>query len=270
MPVGICPITGRELNWNPQAENREAIRAFCAPFAPCSASFADVEIPQNLFYDWLRTEDQERIGSCQGHGITSCAEVSWHAGTNGEVVQLSRLHAYIGTQRIDRITGDNGSTISGGIEYAKRGFVDELILPYRGDRYPSQSVIDQILAIPQDAQFAIRSGIQVTSWRHARQLIAGRMPISIGTIWGFSIPSDGVVRSWNPPVSGGGHARFLGEIRDGLPCERGSWGKNLERISWTESAFNAMLRHPYTVCIALSGLAHPVARRVDFTKELWK
>jgi hypothetical protein len=31
-----------------------------------------------------------------------------------------------------------------------------------------------------------------------------------------------------------------------------------------------MLGHPYTVCLALSELANPVARNIDFTKELWK
>lgn len=266
----VCPRDKRVLNWNPQAEDRNAIDAFCAPFAMCSASFADVVIPKNLKRDWLRTENQGNIGSCQGHSLTSAAEVLYWVGSGGDVVQLSRLHAYLGTQKIDGIRGDNGSTIAGGLEYAKSGFVNEVDQPYRGDSYPTPGEVARILAIPQDQQYAIKSGIKVESYQHGKRLVAGGMAISIGSIWPFEIGNDGIVRRWAPMSGGGGHARVICEITDTLLTERGSWGSQLEHIYWTENAFNGMLGHPYTVCLALSELANPVARNIDFTKELWK
>ncbi|HSG71070.1 MAG TPA: hypothetical protein VLA12_11680, partial [Planctomycetaceae bacterium] len=61
---------------------------------------------------WLKIEDQNGFGSCQGHSLSSCAEVAHWLATGGEVIQLSRWFAYVGTQIIDGIWGDQGSTIS--------------------------------------------------------------------------------------------------------------------------------------------------------------
>lgn len=265
--------------WDPTRERREEIAAFCAQHQAAAQAFKSVEIPENLTHDWIRVEDQQRIGSCQGHDLTSLGEILHYYNTGGEVVQLSRLHAYIGTQRIDEqagtqgvyVGGDTGSTIGGGLQYALSGFVDETNCPYRGDAYPSINECRRILAIKQDPRFAVLSGFQVESYLHGLQCLAGGMVLTIGTIWDFLIDPDWIVRQWAPPQRGQGHARVIAEIRNRRLTEINSysknWGKN-GRFSWEESAFNAMLRHPWTVCLAVTGQAKPKPRRVDFAARL--
>lgn len=264
------------LNWHPDREDRSALRAFCARSQSAARAFRSVEVPDNLTRDWLRVENQGAIGSCQGHGLSSLGEVLHFNATGGEVVQLSRLHAYIGTQRIDQQSGvsgvvvgqDTGSTIKGGLDYALKGYTLESDCPYRGDSYPSLTRCREILAIPQDARFAVQSGFAVESHEHGLQCLAGGLVITIGTIWGFEIQSDWVARRWLPPQRGGGHARVVPEIRNRRLTEVNSWGERWGRngrFSWEPAAFEAMLRHPWTVCLAVSRDAVPKPKRVDFT-----
>ena len=275
----IDPQTGRPLSWDPSRERRDQIAAFCSRHQAAAQAFKSVEIPENLTRDWLRVEDQERIGSCQGHDITTLGEVLHFNATGGEVVQLSRLHAYIGTQQIDQAAGvqgvrvgqDTGSTIAGGLEYAKRGFVLESNCPYNGQAYPNGSECRRILSIDQDGQFRVLSGFVVESYLHGLQSVAGGMVLTIGTIWPFAIGSDFVVRTWQPSANGGGHARVIPEIRNRRLAEINSWGADWGihgRFCWEEAAFNAMLAHPWTVCLAVTGQAIPKPRRVDFAARL--
>jgi hypothetical protein len=275
MSLQICPRDGRTLAWIPENERRSELNSFCSPFESTSRLFADVEIPRDLSLDWMRVENQASIGSCQGHGITTADEALWYWST-GKPVQLSRLHAYIKSQQIDGLLGrgDVGSTIAGGLELAtKHGFIDESACLYRGDRYPTRDELNRITGLPIDPRYRVKSGITVKSWKHACQLLAGKMAISIGTVWPFRIDSDWVVRDW-VPQGNGGHARALiGEFKNGLPGERNSWGEqwgDKGRFWWTERAFDACLRHPMTVCIALSGLESPKPINVDFAKELFQ
>lgn len=82
--------------------------------------------------DWLLTEDQLQVGSCQGQMLSTVAEMAIKAAT-GQVVQLSAMWAYLQSQKIDRIRGDNGSTLSGGSEAAQTvGLCLQTLFPYPG------------------------------------------------------------------------------------------------------------------------------------------
>jgi len=270
-------MTDRPTGWIPDREDRQRIANFCARHQSAAQAFRNVEIPENLTHDWLRVEDQQRIGSCQGHDLTTGAEVL-HFYKTGQVIHLSRLHAYLGTQQVDERNGvsqvyvgaDTGSTIAGGLEYGLLGFVNEEHCPYRGDKYPHQEECRRILSIPQEAQYRLRSGFAVTDYQHALQCVAGGMVLTIGTVWPFACDADWVARTWSPRGRGG-HARAICEIRNRRLCEINShgqdWGQQ-GRFCWEESAFNAALKHPWTVCLALTGEARPQPRRIDFTK-LW-
>lgn len=268
----------RATGWIPDREDRHWLLAFCAQHQQHAAAFKSVEIPENVTHDWLTVENQQSIGSCQGHDITTGAEVLHYLAT-GEQVQLSRLHAYIGTQSIDQKNGvpgvyvgaDAGSTIRGGLEYGLRGFSLESGCPYRGDRYPNHDECQRILSVKQDIRFAIKSGFQVESYQHALQCVAGGMVLTIGTIWSFQIDPDWIVRQWSP-VGPGGHARSICEIRNRRLTEVNSWGRSWGlqgRFCWEEAAFNAALKHPWTVCLALTRDLKPKPKKIDFTK-LWK
>jgi hypothetical protein len=64
----------------------------------------------------MKIENQGSVGSCQGHALSSCVELCYYIATGDLTRQLSRAYAYYETQRIDNISGDRGSTISGGIK----------------------------------------------------------------------------------------------------------------------------------------------------------
>lgn len=114
--VKFDPQTGHPLTWLHEREDREQLRTFCASHQPAAAAFKSVTIPDNLTHDWLCVENQGHLGSCQGHAITTSAEVLYYVATGGEVVQLSRLKSYIDTQAEDGLLGsDSGSTIGGGL-----------------------------------------------------------------------------------------------------------------------------------------------------------
>lgn len=268
------PLTGHRLTWLTEREDRQKLATFCAHHQTAARAFKSVEIPENLTRDWLRVEAQGQLGSCQGNGLTTSAEVLYQVATGGEVVQLSRLKAYIDTQQVDNLLGaDNGSTISGGLAVATtQGFALETACPY-SEVYPDKSRRQQILAIPGEDRFRIKSGFRVESHEHGLQCLAGGMTITIGTIWPFEIASGWIVQRWSPDSRGGGHARSVCEIRNRRLTEVNSWGANWGRngrFSWDPSAFDAMLRHPDTVCLALCDLAVPRPRRVDFAARLFK
>ena len=268
----VDPQSGRPLAWFPERENYARLKALCAQHQHAAQAFKTVEVPHNLRYDWLRIEDQGQMGACQGHDITTCQEVIYHRAT-GNVVQLSRKWAYLHTQKRDGLVGSAcGSTIDGGKDLAlQEGGVFETTLPY-SDVYPHGSELQRILSIPGDKQFCIRSGFRVESAQHAKQCLAGGMAISMGILWPPQFDSNYVIRQWTRGAMGG-HAIAHCEITDGMLTGDNSWGVTWGRrgrFFWTDSAFNACLADPSTVCIALSDLATPTPREIDFTKELFR
>lgn len=95
------------------------------------------KLPESMgIKKWLQIENQRNQGSCQGHAQSTACEVSVYHSTNGQLIQFSRQFCYLATQRIDGISGDNGSTMSGGAESAsKYGLPLESEYPYLGG-YP--------------------------------------------------------------------------------------------------------------------------------------
>lgn len=269
MPIDSS--SGRPLAWFPERERYDNLRQFCATHQHAAQAFKTVEVPKNLRYDWLRIEDQGQMGACQGHDITTCQEVIYYRAT-GKIIQLSRKWAYLHTQKRDGLVGsDCGSTIDGGKDLAiEEGGTLETTLPY-SDVYPRGSELQRILSIPGDQQFCIRSGFRVESAQHAKQCLAGGMAITMGICWPPQFDSHFVIRRWTRG-SQGGHAIAHCEITDGMLTGDNSWGTNWGRSGrffWDDTAFDACLQDPSTVCIALSNLATPTPRKLDFTKELF-
>lgn len=266
----IDPSSGRPLAWFPARERYAQLRAFCARHQHAARAFRSVDVPRNLRYDWLRIEDQGQMGACQGHDLSTCQEVIYQRAS-GQIAQLSRLWAYLSTQQIDGLLGrDCGSTIEGGVQLATtQGAVLESALPYR-DSYPSVSEQQRILGVAADPAFIIRSGFRVESAQHAKQCLAGGMAITMGISWPPPFDSSYVIRSWRRGNQGG-HAIAHCEITNGLITGQNSWGPRWGvngRFFWTDSAFDACLRDPMTVCIALSDLSTPRPRDIDFAQEL--
>jgi C1A family cysteine protease len=163
------------------------------------------EIPDSMnVQDWLQIEDQGQQGSCQGHARTTAAEIAIYRATR-QKVQLNRQFAYITSQIVDGIRGDQGSTITGGARASmKYGEALESLWPYSG-RYDTR--------IPQ-ACYDDGQGRKLRSYKQLRTyddvmrwLVHGVGGIVIGIRWNPTCEPDsyGRIMSYNPR-SGGGHA----------------------------------------------------------------
>lgn len=203
--------------------------------------------------DWIRIENQNGFGSCQGHALSSVMEVAYWIASRGQVTQLSRWMAYVGTQQIDGIRGDQGSTISGGAKLAETyGVCPEEVYPY--PRRYTQSI--------SESQYEAAKPYRLRSFRTMRSvedvrnwLDAGLGGISIGVRWGS-----------------GGHAIAILEVlRDGSGVNvANSWGTSWGKsgwFTWTWRELEGKLRESYTRAIGMSDMAEIAPREWDFTKD---
>jgi C1A family cysteine protease len=233
----------------------------------------------------LVTEDQGSMGSCQGHSLSSCLEWCHYLATKGHYLQLSRLFAYLGSQRLDGIIGDNGSTLHGGARLAKDyGICPENILPYPvpavyprgGWQSMSSAAWDAAIKFKiATAQF-IETEPQAKTW-----LAAGAGLINIGVAWGQAMTPDsrGCIKSFRP--GGGGHAIVLGgylpDAAVGVSSGDGywyllhnSWSKRWGMSGWAyvaPSAVRQMLESRFTTFVGLSDMTDVKPREIDFTEE---
>lgn len=78
------------------------------------------------------------VHNCAGHARSTVMEyINW-IDTRGQVIQLSRMYAYLTAQMESGISGDQGATISGAMQAAKRrGCCLETTFPYPGRYTPT-------------------------------------------------------------------------------------------------------------------------------------
>lgn len=212
-----------------------------------------------------RVENQAQQGACQGHANSSIGESCWHTAT-GQNLQFSRQFAYIETQRIDGLLGrDQGSTITGGEKLSKtRGYPLEQLWVYTG-RYHTTPP-GGIQACYNDGKTRlIKTSAAMRSYDDCRKFLgAGVGAILLGITWNASMHSKGVIDSYDPNLSGGGHAvAFLGYSRRVDTKGRkylwllNSWGTNWGQKGWAEvapAAIDSMFRSRYTVMRGLSDM----------------
>jgi len=227
------------------------------PEAPMQSSeWQNFKRPEEIDINWHKTENQGPIGSCQGHSVSSVLERL--AFVNGERVQLSEIFAYLASQKIDGLLGaDDGSTISGGCKMAlEYGCPPESLTGYPRS-YPSSAERAKILSKENYAAGAPYKAL--SAWKVPRDhnatldFIGGGGGINFGIRWYSSmIPSDRVVRSYNPGRGGGGHAMcVLGYDKNGNLRAANSHADGGYLI--TPEAWAQMLSYSYTAAIGLMG-----------------
>lgn len=249
-------------------EDRENLAAL----APLPREFATYARPAEIGVDWHKTENQGQIGSCQGNDLTSCAERLQFVRTRDKssVVQLSRIFAYLATQKIDGLLGrDDGSTISGGVKLLLEvGVCPEKMTGYPAS-YPNAATRSQILAkLNYDAAGDYKA---VSKWKcpedpdEAMNFIGGGGAISLGLAWYSGlIPQDRVVKSFRPPARAGGHAMaMLGYTTGGNILGMNSWGDG--RYEITPDTWRQIMRNGQTAAIGVVGTSEPVP--VDWVKS---
>lgn len=232
---------------------------------------------------WLKVENQGQIGSCQGQSLTECMEYCYAIVNPANVMQYSRMYAYIASQMENNIRSDSGSTLEGGTRAAKKGICQESIAPYPPS-YPGWSWITQVMR--DDAKnHRLESVTQMRSAEQIKQYIGSGVGIvQIGISWGSEMAPDsqGCIRSFSGR-GGGGHAVvFAGYVPDadvGVQSSAGWWLllKNSWGTRWGVNGYayvdpracDQMLRHQWTSMYGRSDLAAPRVRPlpVDWTKE---
>jgi len=232
--------------------------------------------------DWMRIENQSRMGSCQGHSISSCLEHLYYVATGGEIIHFSRLFAYIATQRIDGITGDRGSTISGGAKLLKEyGLPLEDTVPYRLP-YPSSAQRRQILSdenYQKAKDFRARTFVYIKSFDEAWKWITGGGALSIGISWPVSKDARGLVTRFSGG-RGGGHAIYGGGaltpemsgFSEPVIAWGNSHGENYGDEGWfytTEKALESMLKsRNYRSCVGFSDMLNVTPRFISLTEYI--
>lgn len=217
---------------------------------------------------WLQIEDQRNMGSCQGHALSSCVEVAYNFESK-EIIQLSRMFAYIMSQRQDGIRGDSGSTISGGAKCAKEvGLCLESTFPYPG----SYTTNVPQAAIEEAKNYRIKNAVQMQSYDDIFEFLAsGVGGIDIGIMW--TIGDVEVVENYRGG-GGGGHALGLvgyTERKDSSGKNYiimvNSWGKqwgNNGTCEVSPRAIEQMLNSSFCECIGLSDMENIEPRRIEY------
>ena len=222
----------------------------------------------------IRIENQGSVGSCQGQALSSCVELSYYIATGDLTRQLSRAYGYYETQRIDSISGDRGSTISGGIKLATtRGIPREELWKYSG-RYDARRPSDWQAVETDAAIHKIGQSYRMTSYDGVRTFLgSGQGGISIGISWGREVDRP-IVNSFSG-AGGGNHAIALLGLSDRLDTSgrpfvwmMNSWGANWGNGGWSEwapAALEQMLKHKYTACYGMSDM--PNVKPREYTLE---
>lgn len=206
-------------------------------------------------YDFTVAEDHSFIAqgivvhNCQGHALSSVCEIAYYNASKGDIIQLSRWFAYVGTQKIDGIRGDQGSTISGGASLAKQyGICPEEVYPYPR-RYTYEITQAQYDAAKP---YRLKTARRMETVDDVRKWLDGGLGgINIGVRWG-----------------GGGHAVAIIETEGSGFRLANSWGTSWgDRgfFSWSEREMSQKLREGYTVAIGLTDMEEVKPREYEWS-----
>ena len=226
---------------------------------------------------FLRVENQGSVGACQGHSLSSSLEWCYRIATGGESIQLSRAMAYYESQRIDKITGDRGSTIAGGIKLGMNtGICVEELWKYTGRYNPARPVhYDDVLM--DASKYKLGRAVNLRSYTAVRSFLgSGQGAVHLGILWSNRL-NTAVLESYSDRGASGGHAISLyalseREDSDGNPYVwmMNSWSSNWGNKGWAEwspAAVGAMIESSYSHFVGVSDMPHVSPRK--FTVEDW-
>lgn len=246
-------------------DTRDAVMAYSGPLDTYEA---DELTPVEKPWDIAVTEDQARMNSCGGHGLSTAGERC--AGQRGVLMALSRMWSYLRGKARDNIRGDRGMTIGGGVWVAKNlGICRESVFPYP----QSYSEFIPPNAAEDAKNFLIGSASDITAGGQemAQQFLGRNMgALYCGCAWtnNMANPRNGVIESFGFGDGQGGHAWAIVALS---PRKQGNlhyyWLANSHSIRYgnrgfaevSPDTFEGMLRHRFTEAVGLSEPTVPVA-----------
>lgn len=222
--------------WRRDKEDRDFLIDAALPVAFSSSEIEN--IPEELDpRDWLQIEYQGAVGSCAGHARTTAHELAIYWAT-GQVVQLSRMHAYLTAQKEDGLLGrDQGSSITGNMRAARKvGTCFEATYPYPGHyttRIPAE-------AVKEAENHKLRNHAYCSTYEDVFRFLAARFGgVQIGVGWnGWTPDGRGVIERVGNGGGGGHSICFVGYSkrldRDG---RKYLWAANSWGVSWGLKGF---------------------------------
>jgi hypothetical protein len=167
--------------------------------------------PSQLFNPY----DQRNMGSCQAQALALIFKICFFLAT-GRIIEVSRMAAYILSQRKDGIQGDRGSTLSAGQWVATQHG-----LPYEKDwPYPRSynASVPQGIAYP----FKLVAAQPTRDVELIQEALDLGLPVQDGIMWDDSV-SRTICTDYRGN-GGGGHSTALWTKKDDLYRRINSWG----------------------------------------------
>lgn len=223
----------------------------------------------------LRCENQGPVGSCRGFSGSTGSEWIRTLATREIGVQLSPAWMYYMAQAEDRITGDRGSTIMGGVKVLQeRGICRNDLWPYK-PRYDNTRPSNWQEVLEDAAKHKIGRANRITSYDGVRAWLgSGQGYVDCGIPWSSAFAKPVVERFGG---GNGGHAIaliYLSERKDsqGRPFVWmfNSHGERSGVNGWSEWSpdfIEAAIRSRSGVFVGLSDMPNVKPREVDWIKD---
>lgn len=265
--------------YDPRMENRAALREQCLHGFNIMDLTADSDLPPTRgIKELMRRDDQARMNSCSGFGMTNSAEVTFFLQT-GKWRQFNPLWSYRRGQEISGIRGDRGATIHGVVTAAsKTGLLPEDLDNDGKAEYPY--VVDYNFPFPRDCygyagKWKIGYKLELRGFDEIlRFLQTNQGAVIVGGAWGNWKPNaDGIANRFY--AGGGGHARayidwitidnkiLLVEVNSHYK----TYGKNGYAFH-TKTFVDGQAKDKWTVTIGVSDLSNPEPRHIDWSRDL--
>jgi len=254
---------GIKWGWRDDLENREELHRT----ASAMPMLGDVEIPDvvdprevMVATGWL-PRNQGNEGSCAGNSLATNVEFCYCVATNGIWHRFSSDFLYYYAQKLDGITGDNGSTIDGGVRTVKgHGPVTEELYLSTGRYDPRPFTRDML---QNGSIHKLFHHVLITTYEEARQWLgSGLGAIHTGQSWKRSLNSD-VVDSYSGASIGGHSVAIVGYSDrkdtngDQYLIMANSWGTefgNQGFAEWSPTCVNQILQSRNTEWVGLSDM----------------
>lgn len=282
--MALIPIPdGIKWGWREDLEDRDRLLSGCADRRAVTALAGqygnDNEALSARIRDLMRVHNQGGQGSCRGHSGSSVAEVCMLIASGEILTQLSPQFMYIETQRIDRLSGDVGSTIQGGVQLLETvGCCSADLWPYpQPVRYQTRPPQHSVQECRDDAaKYRTRKHYDMPDYDTARTFLAsGQGAIDIGILWRESM-NQKVVETYSG--SGGGYHAVLLACLSKRKDRRGrpyvwllnSWGDRWAQSGWNEispATYDGFRRTRNNVMVGISDMESPTPRPLDFLRN---
>jgi len=263
--------------YDPKLENKEALIAQCIDF-DVNELVVQGDLPETRnIKEVMRRDDQGRISSCAGFGMTGAGEVTYFLQT-GKWRQFNPMWSYRRGQEVNNIRGDSGATIEGVVTAAKKvGFLPE---DFNNDGTPECIYVeDYNMKFPQNAaeiaaDWQIGYSINLKGFdENLKFLQANQGAIIVGGSWGNWRPNNrGICDSYSG--GGGGHARsYIDWITiDGViylvECNSHYNTYGVNGFAFHSKRFvDSQASDRFTVTIGVSDLSSPEPREIDWNKQ---